>query len=289
MVTRRTDSERGVFERPAETFAFDPRALQWIMDDIANPLNQIAQLIPDGVAVLDVGAGNGVLGRLLQFLGRHVTIDAIEPDPVARAAAQAHYRSMFEGTVEDFVKASGNNGGRYDLIVMADVIEHIANPAPMLEQIKALLVPGGRIVMSTPNVAFASVRIALFNGSFDYVESGILERTHLRFFTLKSLYSLFASVGLYPQAQYHCVRDPLHTEIQIDKLPRTSSLLRMLAHDELSSVYQFLFVLGLTPPATLVKKNLQAAAQYSTWSLRFLLQRVKGRLARTFHAAGKGQ
>ncbi len=246
-------STRGIFERPEQSFAFDPRSLDWILADEANPLNRIVQVVLDGTRLLDVGAGNGVLARLLKHVGRDVVLDAVEPDPIARTIAEPHYRSIFGGDLAAFIEASSQGEELYDFIVLADVVEHIANPRPMLEQLKPLLSPEGRIILSTPNIAFAAVRIALLNGRFDYVDSGILERTHLRFYTLKSLSLLFSEAGLFPHAQYHCLRDPRGMEIEIDDLPMSRILLKLLARDKLSRVYQFLFVLGTSVGAPNLK------------------------------------
>lgn len=247
---------RGVFERPAKTFAFDQRVIGWILDDPANPLNRITQLIPAGAIVLDVGAGNGILARLLQALGKSVEIDAVEPDLVAREAAAPYYRTIFPSGLEAYLESCRGHEVNYDFIVMADVIEHLANPEPVLISLKSLLSPSGSVVLSTPNVAFASVRLALLNGCFDYVDSGILERTHLRFYTLKTLKHLFLVAGLHPSAQFHCLRNPLTSEISLDDFPLTPWILTKITHDELSCVYQFLFVLRSEPCEITVREDL---------------------------------
>lgn len=236
-------SERGIFERPCKSFVLDSRVTGWVLDDPANPLNRIAHLIPAKASVLDVGTGNGILARLLQELGKPVEIDGVEPDPVARAAASPFYRIIFPGALEEYFGSPSGSEKRYDFIVLADVIEHLANPEPFLMRLKLLLSPCGSVVISTPNVAFASVRLALLNGCFDYTDSGIIERTHLRFYTLKSLKHLFAVAGLYPSAQFHCLRNPLASEIDLDDFPLTPWILARIARDKLSCVYQFLFVL----------------------------------------------
>lgn len=254
--------ERGVFERPAKTFAFDQRVIGWILADPANPLNRIAQLIPEGAIVLDVGAGNGILARLLQALDKSVEIDAVEPDPVAKEAAAPFYRTIFPGGLEAYLESCREREVRYDFIVLADVVEHMANPEPILRCLKSLLSPGGSVIVSTPNVAFASVRLALLNGCFDYVDSGILERTHLRFYTLKTLKLLFLAAGLYPSAQFHCLRNPLTSEISLDDLPLSPWILAKIANDELSRVYQFLFVLQFEPCEITVKESLGTGGGY---------------------------
>ena len=271
------ESDRGLFERPADSFEFDERAFHWISDDEANPLNRIARIIPDGTSVLDVGAGNGVLARLLAFQGRDCVVDGVEPDPVAHQAARSQYRSLYRGTVDEFISTFRDSDSvQYDFIVMADVLEHIANPIPTLVQLKQLLAPNGKLVISTPNVAFASVRLALMNGQFEYVDSGILERTHLRFYTLKSLRKLFDAVGLHPHSQFNCLRDPYHTEISVESFPLSSLILRILERDKLAGVYQFLFVLGVGKPEQCVQMDLGYRNARQSSLIRRLLARVRG-------------
>lgn len=232
---------RGLFEQPAATFYLDPRVTEWILADEANPLNRIARSIEDDSAILDVGAGNGILALLLGQLGCKVQIDAIEPDPVALGCARTLYHSIFAESLEQFLDRADTK--RYDCVVMADVVEHIANPEPLLRGLKKLLKPGGKLFLSTPNIAFASVRLALLHGRFDYVDSRILERTHLRFYTRKSLHHLFESTGLGITLEYHCRRNPFSCEINLDDLHIGPFLLYYLNRDCLSRVYQFVFVL----------------------------------------------
>lgn len=272
-------SDRGLFERPAHSFELDKRAFQWISDDEANPLNRISRIIPDGACVLDVGAGNGVLARLLAFQMRDCIIDGVEPDPVAQQVARSHYRSLYLGTVDEFISVRrDSDSGLYNFIVMADVLEHIANPMPTLIQLKQLLAPNGKLVISTPNVAFASVRLALMNGQFDYVDSGILERTHLRFYTLKSLRKLFDAVGLHPHSQFNCLRDPRHTEICVESFPLSSLILRILERDKLAGVYQFLFVLGVGKPEQCTQMDLGTRKAQRSSLIRRLLSRARALL-----------
>lgn len=272
-VRTQSTPERGVFERPAQTFELDPRVIGWILADAANPLNRIAKIIPAGAAVLDIGAGNGILARLLGASGHSFYIDAIEPDPVAEKAAAPYYRSIFKGGLEEYLDSSDSQKARYDFVVMADVMEHLANPEPVLKRLKSLLSPGGRIVISTPNVAFGSVRLAMLNGCFDYVDSGILERTHLRFYTRKTLHHLFSVSGLYSGAEYHCLRDPLASEVVLDNFPLMPWAVTKIARDDLSFVYQFLFVLCPAPCATTIKENL--GARVAWLPIKYLVQRAR--------------
>jgi 2-polyprenyl-3-methyl-5-hydroxy-6-metoxy-1,4-benzoquinol methylase len=133
--------------------------------------------LPDGLRLLDLGAAGGHLGRAVR--DRCVFLAAVEPDPATDAGARAVY--------DDWRSADALAAGRwekpFDVIVCADVLEHLVRPEELLARIAGWLAPGGRLFVSLPNVANASVRGALLLGRFRYAERGILDRTHLRFFT----------------------------------------------------------------------------------------------------------
>ena len=83
----------------------------------------------------------------------------------------------------------------FDLIMLQDVLEHLRAPDQMLEDCKPLLKPHGRIAVSVPNVANITVRLGLLFGRFDYRPRGILDRTHLRFFTRKTARQMLEAAG----------------------------------------------------------------------------------------------
>ena len=270
-----SEATSAVFERPDASFEPDPRLLGWILEDPANPLNQIARMIPAGSRVLDVGTGNGILARLLAQLGKIVEIDGIEPNEIAARLATPFYGTLSPEPVDLFL-ANRPTLPPYDFIVLADVIEHVANPAPTLRALRERLSPEGRICLSTPNIAFAAVRLALLNGRFDYVDSGILERTHLRFFTLRSLQSLMASISLYPRVTMLLRRSPVSMEIRLDRDWIGPWQYHWLMKDDLASVYQFLLVLSANPgPARQESFGSAGSLDY----LRYLKRRWFGRRA----------
>lgn len=247
---------RGLFERPAKSFSFDERIIDWIKADEANPLNRISKIIDSGSNVLDVGAGNGILARLIQSAKNDVVIDAIEPDPEALRYALPVYNSIFKGNLREYLDEHAYQEKNYDFIVLADVVEHISDPELILQKLKSLLKPNGKLIISTPNIAFASVRLALLKGRFDYVDSGILERTHLRFYTRETLLELFKRINISVHSEYHCVRNPLKTEINLLEFNYSPFTLMSIAIDKISSVYQFLFVLETSPSVDTVVKVL---------------------------------
>jgi len=144
-----------------------------------------------GRRLLDVGAADGLLSRHLAARGWKVT--GIEADPAMAAAGAAHCERML---VADLNRGVPLLDGLFDTIVCGDVLEHLADPTGVLRVLVRALAPGGEVVVSVPNVAHLWVRLSLLAGRFDYAERGILDRTHLRFFTERSLRALLAEAGL---------------------------------------------------------------------------------------------
>ena len=137
--------------------------------------------------VLDVGCSSGYFGSALKAAGH--TVWGIEPNKVSATIANGKLDYVFVGIVEDFITAFPDK--KFDVIYFGDVLEHIAYPNQVLDQCHHLLVEGGAIVASVPNVAHISVRAMLLEGRWEYSELGILDKTHLRFFTRNSIEELF--------------------------------------------------------------------------------------------------
>jgi 2-polyprenyl-3-methyl-5-hydroxy-6-metoxy-1,4-benzoquinol methylase len=144
-----------------------------------------------GLRLLDVGCARGHLSEVLASQGWRVT--GIEYDAADAAVARDKGIDVMVGTAED---AMGTMNEKFDVIVFADVLEHFVHPEDVLCQARALLAPGGRIVISIPNVAHLSVRLQLLLGSFTYTDRGILDRTHLHFYTKKTLKKMIVGAGL---------------------------------------------------------------------------------------------
>ena len=142
----------------------------------------VVDLVPPGSVVLDVGCASGYVARALLDRGAQA-VDGIELDPVDAEAARAVCRTVVVGSVEDPATIERVADGAYDAIVLADVVEHLRHPEEALRALVPKLRSGGRIVLSVPNVAHWSVRLGLLRGRFRYEDVGLLDRTHLRFFT----------------------------------------------------------------------------------------------------------
>ncbi len=146
-----------------------------------------------GRRVLDVGAADGLLARVLAERGWKVT--GLEADPAAAAAGAAHCERMLVADLDAGVPPLPEE---FDAIVCADVLEHLRDPRGALAALRGALAPGGVVVISIPNIAHLWMRLSLLAGRFDYADRGILDRTHLRFFTRRSLGALVADAGLAP-------------------------------------------------------------------------------------------
>lgn len=151
--------------------------------------------LPPGTRVLDVGAATGTLGRMCA--GRGFAITGVEPNPAWAEVARRWYTAMRCGTIDAIGDAALSG---HDVVVCADVLEHLADPEATLRRLVALQPEGSTFVVSVPNVANLWVRLQLLRGRFDYTDRGILDRTHLRFFTRRTLAGLLARAGLRPVA-----------------------------------------------------------------------------------------
>jgi 2-polyprenyl-3-methyl-5-hydroxy-6-metoxy-1,4-benzoquinol methylase len=144
-----------------------------------------------GRRVLDVGAADALLSRHLGEAGWRVT--GIEVDAHLAAAGRPYCEQMI---VSDLDHELPEFDEPFDAIVYGDVLEHLVDPLRTLQGLNRWLAPGGRVVVSVPNVAHLAIRLSLLMGRFDYFDRGILDRTHLRFFTERSLKRLLLAAGL---------------------------------------------------------------------------------------------
>src|SRR5216110_2246514 len=170
----------------------DPLRYDGHVDAPQEVARMLAELVPMGSRVLDVGCGTGSVSRIIADT-RGAQIIGIEPDSCRAAAARARGLEVHE---QLFTAAILQELKPFDVIVFADVLEHVADPSSFLQLAHRALLPGGRVIASVPNVAHWSVRVDLLRGRFDYQPFGIRDATHLRWFTEKTIRLLFETNGL---------------------------------------------------------------------------------------------
>jgi len=141
--------------------------------------------------LLEIGTATGYLTAEMARLGCRVT--GLEQDPEMAGIASEYCQTMLVGDVES-VDLDGL--GQYDAVILGDILEHLHNPQEVLRKLTKRLRPGGKILMSLPNVANIWVRLNLLFGRFNYSRVGILDESHLRFFTLETSKKLAHDSGL---------------------------------------------------------------------------------------------
>ena len=152
-----------------------------------------------GRKVLDAGCGFATTSESIQKLANDVT--GIESSETACAVAAKRIGRVVHADLTDFAALEAQLGAaRFDVLIFADVLEHLAWPLGVLRHYLRWLAPGGTVIVSLPNVGLWSVRFALLLGRWEYEETGVLDRTHLRFFTRRTARWLLREAGLTPVA-----------------------------------------------------------------------------------------
>jgi 2-polyprenyl-3-methyl-5-hydroxy-6-metoxy-1,4-benzoquinol methylase len=143
---------------------------------------------------LDVGCGEGGVGRSLRAAGA-TWVSGIEIVPAAAEVARGVLDEVFVGSVEAALE-DGALAGPFDTICCYDVLEHLADPEPVLRALRSVAAPGARLHVSIPNARHFSLLIDLvFRGTFGYREFGHRDATHLRWYTRRDIVALVDRTG----------------------------------------------------------------------------------------------
>lgn len=167
-------------------------------------------------SVLDVGCSSGEFGHKLKNKYKDVFICGIEPNEEAAKSAKKKLDHVICSTFDDGVKEFENK--IFDCICFNDVLEHLLNPSDVLQKCKSLLNPNGVIMASIPNVLFFPVMYNLiYREDWKYEKSGVLDDTHLKFFTPKSMVRLFETNG-YRIIKIEGINAKIHSSYKLYKL-----------------------------------------------------------------------
>jgi len=144
--------------------------------------------------ILDLGCASGRVGQKLLNTGRATELIGAEIFPAAAEEAAKIYNKVYIGDVEAMAFDYENH---FDYVICGDILEHLKDPYTMVRRISSMLKPGGSLLVCVPNVRnFRVLKNLLLHGEWEYVSSGILDSTHLRFFTRRSCRRMLEEAGL---------------------------------------------------------------------------------------------
>jgi 2-polyprenyl-3-methyl-5-hydroxy-6-metoxy-1,4-benzoquinol methylase/glycosyltransferase involved in cell wall biosynthesis len=226
----------------------------------------IVESVGNNKRVLELGCASGHMSQVFRSNGCSVVGVEINPAAADLAAAACERVIVADLDYMDFDQELGSD--RFDVIVAADVLEHLKDPECVLRALKKFLTPAGYLVTSIPNIAHLSVRLALLSGRFPYGDGGLLDRTHLRFFTRQTAEELLENSGF---AVGHVERieniplDPSLFEVPYDPRAVPAAVMEALAQDPEASTYQFVVVSYPMPRAglTLIQQRMKDLARLS--------------------------
>lgn len=206
--------------------------------DNPNNAHSIAlEMIGHATRVLEFGCGPGHVTRALKERGCQVT--GLEGDPVAAELAAEHAEHVLVTDFDTDDYAAKLVDEEYDVALFGDVLEHVREPLELLRSVRPLLRHGGYVVISVPNVAHIDVRLALLRGKFEYKPWGLLDETHLRFFTLDSVQQLVREAGFRMVELRRVVVPAFNSEIEVDRADMNPAVVAEVLADPESETYQF--------------------------------------------------
>jgi O-antigen biosynthesis protein len=199
---------------------------------------QVADLVGSAKRVLDVGCSTGYFAEALAARGNDVV--GIEFDETSAQQARARGLEVLTGDLETLDLPGCLGEASFDVVVFADVLEHLRDPLPVLRATHRLLRPNGFVVISLPNIAHGDVRLALLDGRFDYTDTGILDNTHTKFFTRRSLTRFVRDAGFAIAELRRTSQALFETELELDRQGFEPALIERVLADPDATTYQFI-------------------------------------------------
>lgn len=195
------------------------------------------QMVGANKRVLEFGCAGGAVSQALSQRGCRVVGVELDPDLASRAKEFCEEVIVADAEELDFDEAFG--GQTFDVAVFGDVLEHLREPVQLLRRARPFLAPEGYVVASIPNVAHGAVRLALFKGRFRYTPEGLLDETHLRFFTHASMRKLFEEAGFQLVETRRTTLPIFGTEIELRPDEYPPELVAEIESDPEATTYQF--------------------------------------------------
>ena len=172
---------------------------------------RLARMVSPGQRVLELGTGPGTVTRILHGKGCKVT--GVEMDPETLAMCAPFCERTLQANLEDPAWHTSLDGEKFDVVMCADVLEHLRDPRPLLTLLPQFLNGTGCVLMSLPNASHLSVVASLMAGRFPYQTKGLLDNTHLRFFGRDDIDALLRECGLVWQRWETVLVEPAQAEL----------------------------------------------------------------------------
>lgn len=164
----------------------------------SHPRPELVAVLPSDPhnRVLDLGCGSGAMSALIREQQKASEIWGVEKFPDAARSARdcGALDKVLDGDLEEVIEQLPAE--HFTHVIAGDILEHLVDPWVVCDKLRACLVPGGTFICSIPNIRNISFLLALiFKARFEYKDSGVMDRTHLRFFARKDVHDLFAGAG----------------------------------------------------------------------------------------------
>jgi O-antigen biosynthesis protein len=210
-------------------------------------LSKIFRAIPSGSRVLDVGVGSGALGRWLTAR-KSATVDGITYNDEEQSLASKHYRELHLLDLERDALPDALLQNRYDVVVFADVLEHLRNAHTVLRSFQKLLAEDGAFIISIPNVGHSAVVLNLLANRIERTNEGLLDSTHVHLLDRMSLGRLVRAAGLAVVGQDEVRKSTADSEFRGENwLQLPTSVRQYVQSRPDADVYQFIWTLKPAP------------------------------------------
>lgn len=226
-----------------------------------NAITLLIDMIENHSKILEFGSASGRLTKYLKE-EKSCKVSIVEIDEEAAKSAVRFAEDYVVGDIMEYEWLEKFSGQSFDYILFADVLEHLQRPDEVLMYAKGLLSDQGKLLVSLPNIAYNGVLVSLYHNVFKYRRTGILDQTHLHFWTVQEAVALFQSCG-YGVEQIDAVYNPLKNsefQLQYEALPRVVA--DAVKSREFGEVYQLVFRVSKRKVPVTAQKICSSAGYY---------------------------